>query len=80
MPWNEYAPEDNEQHVDGDTCGRCRKKLGPGHRVVTALIVESTGPNPANLKERGSHLFADEYELVHIDCKDPLLKSRGQYR
>jgi len=73
MSWDIHQPEDDKPHVGADICGRCRKPLGPGHRVTTAHIVAATGPNPDNIKERGTHLFP-EYELVHVDCRDPLLK------
>lgn len=69
-----YQPgEDDHPHVDADTCGKCRKPLGPGHRVTIAHIVERAGANPVNIKERGATLF-EEYEIVHVNCHDPLLK------
>jgi hypothetical protein len=47
-------------------CGKCRKKLQPGDR---------TGANPNNIVLLGAWL-SEEFELTHIDCKDPDL-SKG---
>jgi len=77
MSWSIYQPEDDNPHVDSDTCGKCRKKFERGHRVCVANIVAYVGPNPENLKESGCNIYP-EYELVHIDCRDPFLK-RGLY-
>lgn len=73
MAWDQFQAEDAHPHVDTNTCGKCRRPLGPGHRVCIANIVAMVGPNPDNLRETGVHLYP-EYELVHIDCHDPLLK------
>lgn len=56
-----------------DVCVRCRKKFMPGDRVHMVHIVQSTGPNPENLREMGAWLTG-EFELVHDDCRNPELK------
>lgn len=68
-----FTPDDLNPHVHSDTCGKCRKKFQQGERVVSAYIVDRVGPNTANLGQRGIYLF-EEYELVHVDCTDTLLK------
>jgi len=68
-----FQPEDRHPHVDSGTCGKCRKPFGKGHRIIKARIAEKRGANPANLSEIGVYLF-DEFEFVHADCRDPLLK------
>jgi hypothetical protein len=64
--------EDSRPHVASDTCGRCRRKFERGHRVTTAYIFERAGVNPNDMLSLGAYLEA-EFELVHIDCTDPLL-------
>jgi len=71
--FNTFNPEDVRPHVDTGVCGKCRRKLEKGHRVTVAHIVDRVGNNARNLGEKGIYLF-DEYELTHIDCRDPLLK------
>jgi hypothetical protein len=66
-------PDDLNPHVDSDVCGKCRKTLLPGHRVIPAYIVLRQGCNPANLRERGV-MLTGEYEMCHADCRDPYLK------
>ena len=56
-------------------CGKCRKKLQPGDRVTQAYIVDRTGANPNNIVLLGAWL-SEEFELTHIDCRDPDL-SKG---
>jgi hypothetical protein len=58
-------------HVDSTVCGKCRKELGPGHRVTLAYIIQTTGIDTATLR-KGATMGA-EYEVVHLDCNDPLL-------
>ena len=59
--------------VDSTVCGRCRKKLQPDDRVVYAGIIERIGSHPQNLAVQGAWLLdgGKEFELVHIDCRDP---------
>jgi len=73
MSDDQYNPADDRPHVPDGVCGKCRKEFGRGHRVTIVNIVEGTGINPSNLGQRGLFLFK-EWELVHVDCKDPLLK------
>lgn len=68
-----FQPEDTRPHVDSGICGRCRRKLEKGHRICVAHIVDRVGSNARNLGELGLYIF-EEYEFVHIDCNDPLLK------
>ena len=68
-----FVPEDRRPHVDTHVCGKCRKPLEEGHRVGAAHIFHRKGVNPLDLGNTGAMLY-DEYELVHIDCHDPLLK------
>lgn len=65
--------EDLHPHVDTDTCARCRKKLQKGHRIMMINIVDRAGVDYKDLGRRGLYLF-DEYEFIHVDCHDPLLK------
>jgi hypothetical protein len=71
-----YTHEDERPHVDPHICGKCRKPFVKGDRVTQAYIFSHRGVNPLNLGNTGAHLF-EEYELVHIDCTDPLLKKGG---
>ena len=66
-------PEDRVPHVDTHVCGKCRKEFKPGERVVNAYIFHSVGLNPLNLGNKGV-LLQEEFEFVHVDCRDPLLK------
>jgi hypothetical protein len=61
--------------VDSSTCTRCRKKFNKGDRVCSAYIIDSVGVHPLNMAEIGAY-FNEEFELVHIDCRDPDL-SKG---
>lgn len=69
----QFRPEDMQPHVDSRTCGRCRKPLTKGQRIMQAHIVEGPSVNPQNLGQTGL-MLTGEYELVHIDCRDPYLK------
>lgn len=69
----QYVPEDDRPHVDTHICGRCRKPFGKGDRITQALIFDRRGLNPSNLGNTGAFL-QEEFEFVHIDCRDPLLK------
>ena len=73
MANDKYAPEDDRPHVDTAVCGKCRFKIARGERVFVAHIFESSGVNPMDLGNRGVHLF-EEFELVHVDCRDTFLK------
>ena len=66
-------PEDRLPHVDTHICGKCRKPFEPGARVLNAYIFHSVGVNPLNLGNKGV-LLHEDFELVHVDCRDPLLK------
>lgn len=56
--------------VDSSTCGRCRKQFQKGDRVAQAFIIDRVGVHPTNMAEIGAYFHA-EFELVHIDCRDP---------
>jgi len=56
--------------VDSTTCGRCRKRFEQGDRVTQAFIIDHVGVHPLNLASLGA-FFLEEFELVHIDCRDP---------
>jgi hypothetical protein len=62
------------QRVPLTTCARCRKKLLPGDRVITAMIVQKVGYN-ADSKDMGAYL-GHEFELTHVDCLDPSLAGK----
>ena len=66
---------EHRPRVDSTMCGRCRKKLQPADRVTQAFIVDRVGANPNNIAALGAWL-SEEFELVHIDCRDPDL-SKG---
>lgn len=55
--------------VQAHTCGRCRKDFKKGDRVCQAWIFDRKGVNPQNLGAIGAYLH-EEFELVHIDCRD----------
>lgn len=59
-------------HCDTYVCARCRKPINKGDRVQQVFISLGEGRNPANFVERGL-LLSDEWEMVHVDCNDPLL-------
>jgi len=59
-------------HCETCICGKCRKPIGAGHRVTQAMIAISEGRDPRNVFVKGM-MLAEEWELVHIDCNDPLL-------
>lgn len=67
------VPEDLRPHVPSYICGKCRKPIEKGHRILTARIAEGKGHNPNNINETGLNI-RDEFEIVHVDCTDPLLK------
>lgn len=73
MADDRYNPEDDRPHVDTHVCGKCRKPFERGHRMAQALIFERKGLNPHNLGNTGALVF-EEFEFVHVDCHDPLLK------
>ena len=77
MSWDKFQPEDRHPHVDSGICAKCRKPFEKGARVIMLRIAIRRGANPTNLAEVGLHLF-EEYEFMHADCRDPLLK-RGLY-
>ncbi len=56
--------------VDSTTCTRCRKRFQKGDRIAQAFIIDSVGVHPLNLAALGA-FFSEEFELVHIDCRDP---------
>jgi hypothetical protein len=58
--------------VSVETCARCRKKFERGNRVTYCLIFDRAGRDPKNIAAMGVHLI-HEYELIHIDCRDPFL-------
>lgn len=59
-------------HQPDNTCGKCRRKFEPFHRICIAYIVERAGSDPLNISRKGLFL-CKEFEFVHIDCKDPML-------
>jgi hypothetical protein len=72
MAGSSVRPEDLKPHVDSQTCGRCRKPIESGHRVVMAYIVERPGLNLNNMAQLGLYLH-EEFEFVHADCHNPFL-------
>lgn len=68
---NDVAREHLDAHVDSTVCGRCRKDLGPGHRVTIAHIVQEIGIDTGTFRKGTT--MGSEYEVVHVDCRDPLL-------
>lgn len=58
-------------HVDSTVCAKCRKDVKPGHRVTIAYIVQTTGIDPGTLRKGTT--MGSEYEVAHIDCRDPFL-------
>ncbi len=68
-----FTHEDTRPHVNLNQCGKCRAMFKQGDRVMQAHIFEKQGINPQAITEIGVMLYK-EYELVHIDCRDPLLK------
>lgn len=72
MPKNQdVAREHLRAHVDSTVCGKCRRPLSKGDRVTIAHIVADTGIDPGTF-QKGTTM-AGEYEVVHVDCRDPLL-------
>lgn len=63
-------------HQPDNTCGKCKRKLEPYHRVGIAYIVKGNGADPLNLSRKGIFLYK-EFEFTHIDCKDPMLVNGG---
>ena len=68
---NDAARDHLKPHVDSTICGKCRKEFNPGDRVTIAHIVEKTGVDLATFV-KGTTMGA-EYEVAHIDCRDPRL-------
>lgn len=64
--------DDTHPHVSSEICGKCRKAFQRGDRIVTAFIFDRRGLNPLNLGNSGV-LLHEEFELVHVDCRDPSL-------
>lgn len=67
---NDVAREHLRAHVDSTICGKCRKPLQKGDRVQIAHIVADVGIDASFV--RGT-IMAGEYEVVHVNCNDPLL-------
>ena len=62
------------QRVPATTCAKCRRQLGAGDRVSMAMIVQRVGRNPDS-RELGA-LIGEDFELVHVDCRDPSLEGK----
>jgi len=65
------ASEHLRAHVDSTVCGKCRKPLRAGDRVQIAHIVAEIGIDPSTFVKGTT--MAGEYEVVHVNCNDPLL-------
>lgn len=62
------------QRVGMDTCGACRRKIEPTHRVCAAYIVEAVEPDPEMpFSGAVARLNGQQGEYVHINCLDPAL-------
>jgi len=72
MPEN-FTKDDLRPHVGTWECGRCRKPITEGHRCVQARISHGKGRDPMNIHNEGL-MISDEWEFVHVDCRDPYLK------
>ena len=59
-------------HCDTYVCSRCRRPIEKGDRIQQVYISLGEGRNPTNIMERGL-ILSDEWEMVHVDCNDPLL-------
>ncbi len=68
---NDVAKEHLEAHVDSTVCGKCRRPFSKGHRVTIAHIVADVGIDAATFRKGTT--MAGEYEVVHVNCRDPLL-------
>lgn len=56
-------------------CARCKKRLERGDRVYPLVIVEGVGRDPVT---QGKAIQCSaEYEMIHLDCRDPKLKGGG---
>lgn len=64
--------DSSRPRVPEHICGRCRKEFVHGDRVQVARIFDRKGVHPADLALPGAYIY-DEFELVHIDCRDPAL-------
>lgn len=69
---HDIAPEHLRPHCDTWVCGKCRKEIQKGDRVMQVFIALGKAHNPSNVMEMGMSL-APEWELVHVNCNDPLL-------
>ena len=69
---DDVAREHLKAHVDSTVCGKCRRALRKGDRVQIAHIVEDpAGVDPGTFRK--GTVMAAEYEVVHVNCNDPLL-------
>lgn len=57
--------------VGSETCVRCRKTFSPGDRVQIVNIVDKVARNQST-RMIGAWI-RDEYEMSHVDCRDPAL-------
>lgn len=62
-------------HCETWICGKCRREIQKGDRVMQVFIALGKDRNPTNVMEIGMAL-SGEWELVHVNCNDPLL-SKG---
>ena len=67
----DVAREHLSAHVDSTLCGKCRRPLSKGDRVSIAHIVADIGIDAGTFRKGTT--MAGEFEVVHIDCRDPLL-------
>lgn len=65
--------DDMRPHTDTWVCGRCRKPFGKGERVTIAYITDGKALNPRNLGMPGLDIM-EEFEMVHVDCRDIYLR------
>ncbi len=59
-------------HCDTWICAKCRQPITKGHRVIQVLIAVGKDRNPTDFMEEGLSM-AQEWEMAHINCNDPLL-------
>ena len=68
-----FTQDDLRPHTDTWVCGKCRKPIEKGHRCMQVRISHGKGVNPADINHEGL-IIGDEWEMVHVDCRDPFLK------
>ena len=59
-------------HVPNHVCGKCRKEFEQGDRLIITRIFDKKGFAAFDFSLPGAYVF-EEYEFVHVDCRDPKL-------